>query len=119
MAGGDTLKIAFCVKEPHPEAPSDERFGRCPFHALVDIDSGAITFLPNTAASENGAGVKAARALINAGANCAVVSSIGPKAFEILKRAGIKVYAGSEPDLPALIEGFKQNRFEELKEANQ
>jgi len=113
------MKVAFCVKEPHPDTQSDERFGRCPFYAVVDTESSTITFLPNAAAGENGAGVKAARALIKEGVDCVVVSSIGPKAFEILEKAGIAVYSGSEADLPALIEGFNSSRFAKLEEANQ
>lgn len=63
----------------------DERFGRCRYFAITDTETGEITFVPNDAIDDKGAGVKAARTLLKQNVDAVIVGNVGPKAFEVLK----------------------------------
>ena len=56
----------------------DTFFGRAPFFAVKDTETGAITFEPNPAAqAEGGAGIKAAQAIVDLGVEALLVPQVG------------------------------------------
>lgn len=87
------MTLALCAQGDSPFAPLDERMGRCAFFA-VRKDDGEITFVPNEAKEDTGAGVKAARQLIALGVRELIAVNVGPKAYDVLVKGGIKVFKG-------------------------
>ena len=72
-------------------------FGRCPSFALVEVDEKKITSEKEVAnpgyQAGGGAGIVAAQAVINAGAQAAIAGNFGPNAGMVLSQAGISVYS--------------------------
>ena len=72
----------------------DERFGRCARFLMVDSETKEFRVVANPAAIQSGgAGVTAAQTVIDQGAKVVLAGEVGPKAYDVLQRAGIKVYA--------------------------
>ena len=87
------MLIAFSVDSNNEKAMMDSRFGRCPFFALLDDQSGDIEYVANPAAGVAvGAGTGAAQMLINRDVAAVVSGQVGPKALEILEAAEVPIY---------------------------
>jgi len=112
------MRVAICTQEQSADPLVDERFGRCRYYAVVETETGVTEYMSNEAYDQQGAGVKAARTILKAGVEAVVVGNIGPKAFEILTKAGITVYGGLNGTLSATLEQMRQGRLEKLQEAN-
>ncbi len=89
------MKIAFSTSGVSLEAPLDSRFGRAPNFLIYDLDSGLARVVDNgvSRASSQGAGIQAADSVVRAGAGAVVTAHCGPKAFQVLHAAGIRVFA--------------------------
>ena len=89
------MKIAFSTSGESLEAPLDSRFGRAPNFLVYDLDSGQARVVDNgvSRASSQGAGIQAADSVARAGAGAVVTGHCGPKAFQVLHAAGIKVFS--------------------------
>lgn len=82
------------------DAPPTEVFGRCPRFLFVDTDSGDVTAVENPGASaDRGAGVQAAQVVVDGGAEAVLTGRVGPRAMEVLERAGVRVHelGGADP----------------------
>ncbi len=72
----------------------DERFGRCARFLLVDSETMEFQVIANPAAMQSGgAGVTAAQIVIDQGARAVLAGEVGPKAYDVLERAGVMIYA--------------------------
>ena len=75
------------------DARVDDRFGRCPWFLVVDFDSLEFTILENRhAQAGTGAGMAAAKDLIDAHVDAVVSGQVGPKAYEVLKSLNIDIF---------------------------
>ena len=76
------------------ESTLDPRFGRCSGFQVVDTESGALSFVPNTQDYEaaHGAGIQAARLLLDAGVGQVVSGLCGPNAYKVLSSAGVELF---------------------------
>lgn len=103
------MKVAVCAQDNHIDARVDQRFGRCPYFIVVDLDSGDWEGLQNTGTqSSGGAGVQTAQLLVNRGVNVVLVDRIGPNAMEVLSRAGIQVYGGISGTVSQSLKAYRQ-----------
>lgn len=87
------MKVVIPVVGTSAQSVIDTRFGRCKFFALADTESGDLSFLPYEE-KERGSGINAANFVLNLQPNALVVTNIGPKAFQVLDKAGIAIYEG-------------------------
>lgn len=87
------MKIAVSSEGPGLDSMVDPRFGRAAGFVLVDTDSMAAEYLDNGASQilAQGAGIETAERMSAAGVTVVLSGYVGPKAFEALKAAGIKV----------------------------
>jgi predicted Fe-Mo cluster-binding NifX family protein len=75
----------------------DDRFGRCPWFLVVDSDSLEFEAVENRHAEEGmGAGMGAAKDLIDARIDAVISGQVGPKAYEVLKAGNIDVFLVSD-----------------------
>ena len=87
------MKLILPVLDPAEPVEVDGRFGRAAGFVLVDTGSGRRKGLRNPAATEpSGAGVKAARTVLDAGAEAVAVEHVGPKAEEVLRAGRVVIY---------------------------
>lgn len=112
------MKVALSVQNASEQSMVDERFGRCLYFAIAETETGEITFVANEAANDNGAGVKAARILLKQNVEAVIVGNIGPKAFEVLNRAGLPVYGGLTGTIQESLELLKQGKLSQLTTPN-
>lgn len=90
-------KVAVSAAGRDLESAVDARFGRCPYFVIVDQEAGTVRAVENRAASlPQGAGVEAARLVVEQGVEAVITGSVGPKAVPVLKAAGVAVYAAWE-----------------------
>ncbi len=95
----------------------NDHFGRADYFAIYD-DSGVepVYYYDNreNANSAQGAGIQAATGVVNEKVEVVLSPSLGPKATDVLKSAGVKSYLIVEKGIP-LIEVLKSYKDGKLK----
>jgi predicted Fe-Mo cluster-binding NifX family protein len=87
------MRIGVSATGKDLNARVDDRFGRCPWFLVVDSGSLEFTPLENLHAEEaTGAGMAAAKDLIDAHVDAVVSGQVGPKAYEVLKSLNIDIF---------------------------
>ena len=77
-------------------------FGRAPFFSITDTANGNSEIVENkAAASEGGAGIRAAQIVLDLGAEVLIAPRLGENAANVLKTAGIKLYGPKFDDVAA------------------
>lgn len=89
------MKIAVSATGTEIESKVDPRFGRAAYLLMVDSEEMAVTsVIDNQAAAgaAQGAGIKAAGMVAEAGAEAVLSGRVGPKAEKVLQQAGIEIF---------------------------
>lgn len=86
-------KIAVSSESPDLDARVDPRFGRAAGFVIVDPETMAFEYVDNGSSQvmAQGAGIQAAEIVAGAGARVLLTGFVGPKAFQALSAAGIKI----------------------------
>lgn len=89
----DMTKIAVTSEGPTLDDRMDSRFGRAGGFVVVDTETMETEYVDNGAsqAMAHGAGIQAAQRIAGAGAGVLLTGYVGPKAFQALAAAGVKV----------------------------
>jgi predicted Fe-Mo cluster-binding NifX family protein len=105
------MRIAVSASAPSFDAPIDERFGRCPFFLLVDSDESGFEVVenPNTNLG-HGAGIQAARLLVERGVSVVLTGRCGPNACDTLAAGRIELITGSSGTVRQVLEKFTSGR---------
>ena len=86
------MKIAIPSKGKTLDNAPDDRFGRAPYFAVIDTESGKFTIIENTAAAApGGVGPQAVGMLSREGVKVVISGRVGGNALNALKEAGIQV----------------------------
>ncbi len=88
------MKIAISASGTTMDSKIDPRFGRASYFLIVDPEQAdIIDVIDNRASQEaaHGAGINAATLVAQSGAGVVLTGRVGPKAYAILRAAGIKV----------------------------
>jgi len=90
------MKLAIPCNEQKLTAPLGPQFGRAAFFAIYDLETKITVYINNSQVvnTPSGAGVQAARHIIDAGAAVLLSAHCGPKAFRALQAAGVQIYTG-------------------------
>ncbi len=113
------MKIAFTVSDgADMSARMDSRFGRAAKFLIYDTETKAFSVIDNAyAQAGQGAGLKAAETVVKAGAVVLVTGDCGPKAFQALKNAGVKVYSAKDVSVAGALEAFNEAKLAEIASA--
>jgi predicted Fe-Mo cluster-binding NifX family protein len=114
-------KIAVTSEGPTLNDQVDPRFGRAAGFVVVDLDTMETDYIDNGAsqAMARGAGIQAAELVARAGVSCLLTGYVGPKAFQALSAAGVKVGQNLEGlTVGAAVERFKLGQVEIARAAN-
>jgi len=86
-------KIAITSEGPTLDDRIDPRFGRAACFLIVDPETEEVTSLDNgsTQTLAQGAGIQSAEIVSRSGASVVLTGFVGPKAFQALYAAGIRV----------------------------
>lgn len=103
------MKIAITATGKDLEATVDPRFGRARYLILYDTDNDSFSALDNSEGvnAAQGAGIQAGQNVANAGAAALITGNCGPKAFNVLNSAGIKVYIGAGGTVKDALAAYK------------
>ena len=87
------MKIAVSSEGPGLDDRVAPRFGRAGGFVIIDLDTMSADYLGNgeSQVMAQGAGIQTAERLAGAGVDAVLSGYVGPKAFEALQAAGIKV----------------------------
>ena len=79
------------------DSPLDARFGRAPRFLIYDLDSKTFEMIDNqqNLNAAQGAGIQSAETVARKGAKALVTGHCGPKAYRVLKAAGIRIYTSA------------------------
>ena len=113
--------IAVSSEGPSLDDQVDPRFGRAAGFVVVDINTMEHRYVDNgqSQVMAQGAGIQAAELIVQAGANCLLTGFVGPKAFQALTAAKIKV--GQNLDgltVGQAVERFKDGQVEMAQAPN-
>lgn len=111
------MKVAFTTSGDGLDAQLDSRFGRAPKFLIYDLDAQSFEVIDNVQNlnAAQGAGIQSAETVAGSGAGAVVTGHCGPKAFRVLKAAGIRIF---NTDLPTVAEALERYRAGELAEAS-
>lgn len=109
------MKAIVPSQTPSMDSKLSPVFGRCPYFMVVEIEGGKVVgnaAVPNEAANQQGgAGVAAAQAAHNQGANAVIAGTVGPKAFSALESFGIEVYDSISGTVQENVDAFLQGKL--------
>ncbi|WP_411682310.1 NifB/NifX family molybdenum-iron cluster-binding protein [Clostridium thailandense] len=110
------MKIAISAAGKNIDDLLDMRFGRCEYFQIHDTESGEIKVLENKGqSSSGGAGIAASNQLIDEKVDVIITGNLGPNAFEIVEKSGIKAYKCANIAISLVLEKYKNDELEEIK----
>lgn len=107
------MKIAIPMEEKSMSSSICVTFGRAPYFLIFDTD----TYIENqAAAAQGGAGIKAAQAVIDAGAEAVILPRLGQNAAEVFEAGQIALYKAEFGSVKHNIELLKNRKLAKLTE---
>ncbi|HEO72351.1 MAG TPA: dinitrogenase iron-molybdenum cofactor biosynthesis protein [Candidatus Hydrogenedentes bacterium] len=108
------MKVAVTAQGPDLSSAVDPRVGRAACFIVVDTETGEHITHDNVQNLEaaQGAGIQASRQVIDFGAEALITGNLGPKAFAVLKSAGVKVYLAPAVSVLEAVEQLKAGELE-------
>ena len=106
------MRIAITAAGPTLEAEVDPRFGRCPHFVIVETDDMSFEAVANSSqALGQGAGIQAARTMVDSNVRHVLTGNCGPNAHQALSAAGISVIVGCGGTVRGAVEQFKAGQL--------
>ncbi len=114
------MKVVVSSSGETLEDPVDLRFGRAKYFLSVDTDTGDVQVVNNTQNVEamQGAGIQAAQTVASQSPEYLITGHCGPKAFSVLRAAGIQIVVGFEGSVGEAVEALKQGRLKPTEGAD-
>lgn len=114
------MKLAITSTGKDLDSNLDPRFGRASFFVMVDSETMAFEVVEN---SQNfnlpqGAGIQAGKTIVDNHADIVITGHCGPKAFKVLRQAGVKVMTGARGTVSDAITQFNSGELDIAAEAN-
>lgn len=107
------MKIAFTSSGDDLNAPLDSRFGRASKFLLYDLESENFEVIDNrqNLNAAQGAGIQSAQNVARMGAKALVTGHCGPKAFRVLRAAGIEIFNTTAGTVAEALEEYRAGRL--------
>jgi len=114
------MKIAVTTQGDDLDAQIDSRFGRAPRFLVVDTETMRFVLTANTQSLDlaQGAGIQSAQNVLIHKPDVVLTGNCGPKAFRVLKAAGVKVVVGVKGKVGDAIRDYMSGKYAEATEAN-
>lgn len=113
------MKICVTSKGKNLDSGVDPSFGRCAYFVIVDSESGSVESFENEGLdAAGGAGIRAAEAVANLGAEALLTGAVGPNAFSILSEVGIAVWVGVNGTVEESYREYLEGRLESISAPN-
>ncbi len=114
------MKIAITAKDNTLDSEMDPRFGRAGYFVLVDPDTMEFEAVPNEQSFNlpQGAGIQAGQTLVKHRADLLITGNCGPKAFRVLRQAGIEVMLSNAVRVRDAVEQYLHGALTPAQDAN-
>lgn len=114
------MKVAITSVDGTMEGKVDERFGRTKTFVVYDVDTGKSETVGNDQQMNlaQGAGIQTAQNVVNLGAQAVVSGHLGPKAFQVLKAAGVEAYAATNMSVADALAQYREGSLKKLTGAD-
>ncbi|KGP76276.1 dinitrogenase iron-molybdenum cofactor biosynthesis protein [Desulfosporosinus sp. Tol-M] len=111
------MKIAIPVDDKSMETNVCMSFGRTPYFLIYDTETRENIFLDNSAAaSQGGAGIKAAQTVVDNQVRALLTPRCGENAAEVIKAADIKIYKTVNDSIQDNIDAFNEGKLSLLED---
>lgn len=111
------MKIAIPVDDKNMETNVCQSFGRTPYFLIYDTETKESVFVDNSAAaSQGGAGIKAAQTIVDNKVSAIITPRCGENAAEVIKSADIKIYKTKDTSVRNNINAFNDGKLLLLEE---
>jgi predicted Fe-Mo cluster-binding NifX family protein len=114
------MRIAVTTQGNDLSAQIDSRFGRAPKFIVVDTETMRFDVAANTQSLDlaQGAGIQSAQNVLVHKPDVVLTGNCGPKAFRVLKAAGVRVVVGVKGKIADAIRDYMDGKYAEATEAN-
>jgi len=114
------MKVAVTSQGSDLSSQVDPRFGRASKFIIVDTDTGEFSVRDNAqnVNAVQGAGIQAARSVVDLEVAAVITGNVGPKAFATLQAGNVKVYPGASGTVKEAVERFKAGQLQPADKAN-
>ena len=114
------MKIAISSQGNGLNSQMDPRFGRAKSFVIYDTETKNYQDVSNTQnlQATQGAGIQAAKTVIDSGAEILITGNVGPKAFSTLNSAGVKIFIGESGTVSNMINNYINNELKMTDGAN-
>ncbi|RDU21805.1 NifB/NifX family molybdenum-iron cluster-binding protein [Anaerosacchariphilus polymeriproducens] len=112
------MKIVISATGSSKECLLDRRFGRCEIFQIYDSEKEQYTAIQNKGATAGGgAGIAAAGQIIDEKVDVIITGNLGPNAYELLEKEGIKAYTCEAVMVSEAVDMFQKNQLAEINTA--
>ncbi len=114
------MKLAVTSQVEGIQSAVDPRFGRAKYFVIVDLGTNEAKTVGNSVNlnAAQGAGIQAAKAIIDLGIKALITGHTGPKAFAALQAGGVAVYTATGGTVAEALEQFKAGTLKAMAGAN-
>ena len=114
------MRVAITSQGRDLDSPIDPRFGRAKWFLIVDSETREVEPVDNAQNLEaaQGAGIQAARTVVNSGVGAVITGHCGPKAFRTLQAAGVEVVVGAEGTVAEALEKYESGELRSAERAD-
>ena len=113
------MKIAIPTDENTIETSVCISFGRTPYFMLYDSEQKQALFMDNAAAaSQGGAGIKAAQSLVDSKVDVLLTPRCGDNAAEVLNAEGIEMYKTGDGTAMDNINAYLNGQLQQLTQTH-
>lgn len=104
------MKIAVTSTGKDIASTIEPSFGRAPYIILVDSDTmdWEVVDNINNAKLSHGAGIQAGKTVADKGAEVLITGRVGPKAHQVLEKAGIGMVTAAEGSVEDAVRQYKE-----------
>lgn len=114
------MRMAIPVNDKSIETMVNQSFGRAPYFLIYDTESKETIFVDNSAAaSQGGAGIKAAQTIVDNEVNALLTPRCGMNAAQVIQAAKIKIYQTVNDSVQDNITAFNEGRLPILGEIHE
>lgn len=115
------MKVIVTAEQNSPDAPIDPRFGRAHYFAIAEVTDSAwdhLKWVTNDDVRQqgHGAGITVASNVVEWGAEAVVTGHAGPKAWQVLKKAGVQVFLGEGMTVQQALDAYCAGNLREQQE---
>jgi predicted Fe-Mo cluster-binding NifX family protein/predicted DNA-binding protein (UPF0251 family) len=117
---GGAMKIAITSIDGTLEGMVDERFGRARKLIVYEIGTDKFEVAENSKQMNlaQGAGIQAAQNVVNLGVSAVISGHLGPKAFQVLRSAGIDAYSAVNMTIADAVKQYREGGLKKLAGAD-